>query len=190
MAPLADKPPAKTFEAQYWYLYLLAGALMVAMGVWVLRTPLESYVALAFAFSLTFLASGVAEIFFALANMDHRGGKGGGWGLLGGIFNALVGLLLLANPALSMITLPIYIGVAVMFRSVMALSWALSVGGLLGSARLWITVLAILGVLFAFVLLWNPAIAGLTAMAWTALAIVSYGAAQIFLAFQLRNFQA
>lgn len=86
-----------------------------------------------------------------------------------------------------MITLAFYIGFVFLFRSVAAISFALDVkkygnknwGGLLA--------FGILGVIFSFILIWNPLFAGLSAVILVGLTFLFAGVFSIFLAIQLRK---
>ncbi len=168
-----------------WYLPLIVGILLVILGFYVLATPLTSYLALSFVFSISFLFSGLMEIIFALNNKNEI--EGWGWYLAGGILNTLFGLLLLSNPAISLATLPFVIGFFVMFKSVQYLSFALDLKQYGIKNWVWILVFSILGMIFSFILLWNPVFAGLTIVIWTGMAIISAGLASCILSFQLKK---
>ena len=168
-----------------WYLPLIVGILLVILGFYVLATPVTSYLALSFVFSISFLFSGVMEIIFSLNNKNEI--EGWGWYLAGGILNTLFGLLLLSNPAISLATLPFVIGFFVMFKSVQYLSVALDLKQYGVKNWGWILLFSILGMLFSFILLWNPVFAGFTIVIWTGMAIISAGLASCILAFQLKK---
>ncbi|TKT86530.1 DUF308 domain-containing protein [Dyadobacter frigoris] len=69
-----------------WISFLL-GALFILIGIWVLITPAESYLALSVIFSVTFMANGIFEIFSA-ASSEKSSSRG--WVLAGGIFDLLL----------------------------------------------------------------------------------------------------
>lgn len=108
---------------KYWYVSLLVGILFLIVEIYTFVTPLESYVALSVLFSVSFLASGVAEIIFSISNKNEI--EGWGWNLAFGILTLITGVLLLMNPAISITTLPFYIGFLLMFRSIMGISYAI-----------------------------------------------------------------
>lgn len=89
---------------KHWYLPLIAGILFLILGIYTLASPLESFVALSFLFSLTFLFSGLIEVIFSISNKNEI--DNWGWSLFFGIVNLLVGLLLIIHPEISMATLP------------------------------------------------------------------------------------
>jgi len=47
---------------------------MIAFSIWVWLTPLESYVGLAFAFSILVFANGVSHIYFSISNRQNLEG--------------------------------------------------------------------------------------------------------------------
>lgn len=167
-----------------WYLVTVVGILFIILGVWVFRTPLASYLVLATFFSISFLTAGIAEIAFALGNrkeIDHWG-----WYLSSGIFSAMIGLLLLSNPALSMTTLPLYIGFGVMFRSIAGISFALSLKDT-GSEYQSILWLSVGGVILSFLLIWNPGFVGMTLVSITALIFILLGIITIIFSLKLKD---
>ncbi len=169
---------------KHWYLVTLIGVIFVLLGIWVLRTPLGSYLVLAILFSISFLTAGLSEIGFALSNrkqLEHWG-----WYLASGIFSAMIGILLLGNPGLSMVTLPLYVGFGVLFRAIAGISFALSLKkyGVEYQSLLW---LSIGGVVLAFLLIYNPAFVGLTLVSLTALVFILLGLTVILFSWRLRG---
>ncbi|WP_417199359.1 HdeD family acid-resistance protein [Bizionia sp.] len=99
----------------------------------------------------------------------------------------IVGTSLLIHPALSITVLAFYIGFIILFRSVAAISFALDIkqygsknwGILLG--------LGILGIIFSFILIWNPIFAGMSVVILVALSFLFSGLFSIYLGLQLRQ---
>lgn len=170
---------------KHWYIPLLIGILLILLGIYVLSTPVASYVTLSIMFSYSFLFAGIMEIIFSLSNKREL--DGWGWYLAGGILNTLFGVLLLNNPAISMTTLPFIIGFFAMFRSIQYVSYALDLKNYGVRSWGWTLFFGILGILFSFMLLWNPVFAGLTIVIWTGMAIITAGFASCVLSMQLKN---
>lgn len=170
---------------KYWYLPLIAGIIFLLIAVWTFTAPVSSYLALAFLFSLGFVFSGAIEIAFSVANRKEM--ENWGWMLVFGLATFLVGILLFINPVLSATTLAIYIGFLVLFRSIAAVSTALDMRSY--GVRNWgyPTFFGILGVIFSFILIWNPVLAGLTIVIWTAMALLMSGIFSIIFSLQLRK---
>ena len=168
----------------HWYLITIIGVIFVLVGIWVFRTPMASYLVLATFFSISFLLSGIAEISFALGNKGNI--DNWGWFLASGVFSALIGVLLLSNPALSMATLPLYVGFGILFRAIAGVSFALSLKdhGDEYQSLFW---MSIAGVVLSFLLIWNPAVIGMTLVSLTALTFILIGAGVIWLSLKLKK---
>ncbi|EAZ81410.1 HdeD family acid-resistance protein [Algoriphagus machipongonensis] len=178
--------PFKTIQKalKHWYLLTVIGVLFILLGVYVFQTPMASYLVLATLFSLSFLASGLSELTFAFGNrktLDHWG-----WFLASGLISTLIGALLLTNPALSMATLPLYVGFGVMFKSIAGISFALSLKDH-GDEYQTLLYLAIGGMILSFILIWNPSIIGMTLVTLTALIFVLLGVVAILFSLKLKK---
>jgi len=173
---------------KYWYIPLLVGLLFIGVGIYTFMSPMESYAALSTIFSISFLFIGLSEIFFSIANRDEI--DNWGWTLIFGIFTFILGVLLVMNPVISMTTLPIYVGFLVLFRSIGGISFAIELKNneILDWGNL--MVIGVLGVLFSFVLIWNPLFGGMTIVFWTGLAIISAGIFSIYLSLKLKKIKS
>jgi len=168
----------------HWYLVTIIGVIFILLGIWVFRTPLASYLVLATFFSLSFLTAGIAEIAFALGNrkeLDHWG-----WFLGSGVLSTLIGLLLISNPALSITTLPLYVGFGVMFRSISGISFAFNLKEM-GSEYQSILYLSLAGMVLSFLLIWNPGFVGMTLVTITALIFILLGVIAIMLSLKMKK---
>lgn len=173
-------------DLKRWYLPLILGIVLIVIGAWVFLTPLASYVALSILFAVTFFITGILEIVYAVSNSKVQGSNWG-WPLAGGIIDFLIGLLLIALPQTAMVFLSFYVGFGIMFRSGMAIGHSIDLKRLHVPGWGYLLFLGILGLLFSFVLIWNPLFAGLTIVFYTALAFISLGIFQVILAFRLKK---
>jgi uncharacterized membrane protein HdeD (DUF308 family) len=75
----------------------------------------------------------------------------------------------------------------VLFKSANALAWAYDLNSM--GIKNWgnIAIVAVLGLIFSFILLWNPLFAGLSLVIWTGLAFLLTGIASIMLSFHLKK---
>lgn len=170
---------------KYWYIPLIVGLLFVIVSVVAFTSPEASFLALSILFALSFLLGGFSEIVLAIGNRNQI--ENWGWTLALGIITFIVGVLLLINPAVSTLTLALYIGFIFLFRSIAAISFALDIkkygnknwGGLL--------TFGILGAIFSFILIWNPIFAGLSIVILIGLSFLFAGFFSIYFAFQLRK---
>jgi uncharacterized membrane protein HdeD (DUF308 family) len=168
-----------------WWLLLIVGLIFMAAGIWVFATPLSSYLTLSTLFSVSFLVSGFCDIAFSISNRKQM--KGWGWNLVYGIANVSIGILLISNPLISIATLPVYVGITVLFRSIMVVGTSLDLRGygVPGAGNL--LVMGMMGILFSFILLWNPNFAGLSLVIWTAITLLTAGIYSIYYSFQLKK---
>jgi uncharacterized membrane protein HdeD (DUF308 family) len=172
-------------SVKHWYLTLIIGIIFLGVGIVVFFTPLESYLALSIIFSVAFLLTGLLEIAFSISNRNEL--EGWGWHLALGIVTLLVGIMLVGNPAISMVTLPFFVGFVVLFRSIMAISTSLELRNYYIMDWGYLFGLGILGTIFSFMLLFNPSFAGLSLVIWTGLALVLIGIFSIYLSLKLKK---
>lgn len=170
---------------KHWYLFLIAGLAFIAAALWVLSDLEYSYVWCAYIFSLSFVVSGAIEVVFSIVNRNTV--DNWGWKLVLGLITLAVGIALLNDPEISMVTLPLYVGFVILFRSMNAIGISLDLkkygvkdwGALLG--------IGIIGVLIGFVLLMNPIIAGLSVVIWASVGLLTMGVYNIYLSLKLRK---
>lgn len=170
---------------KHWYVPAIIGLFFVLFGVYILVTPLASYAALAFLFSLSFLVSGALEIWFSVDNRNEM--EGWGWYLAGGILLFLIGVLLMAQPGMAEVTLALFVGFTLLFHSIQGLGFSFELRNY-GIDEWWyLALVSALGVIISFILIFNPVITGVSLVVITALAFILSGTASIVLSFQLKK---
>ena len=102
------------YAVKNWWMSLLLGLLYIAVALCLLFSPVSSYVALSIIFSISILASGILEIFFAAGNKKTI--SSWGWYLAGGIIDLLIGIYLVFYPLVSMELIPFIVAFWLMFR--------------------------------------------------------------------------
>lgn len=154
-------------------------------GIYVFTVPLETYFTLSILFSLSFMASGIFDIFFSIQNSKSL--NGWGWYLVSGILSLLIGIYLIAYPAISGSVLPFVIGFTVMFRSfsLLGFSFDLKDAGILSWGNL--ALVSVLGIILSFLLIADPIFTGISLITLTALAFIFAGIASIILSFGLKK---
>lgn len=170
---------------KHWYLPLIVGILFVGFGLYMFSTPAESYLTLLIVFSMLFIFSGLSDIIFSISNKNEL--EGWGWTFMSGVFNFIIGAILLNHPEISIVLLPVFVGFTVLFKSITAISLSLELkkygvldwGNLMG--------IGVLGVIFSIILLWNPMFAGLSVVVWTALAFITFGIFNIYFSVKLKK---
>ncbi len=163
----------------HWYIPFVVGVIFIALAIYSFVTPEQSFLALTYLFSISFILTGVAEITFSYANKNEM--DSWIWTLLFGVITAAFGFIMLVRPEISMATLPLYIGFLVMFRSVNAISLALDLKGYGIPATRNLMWAGVLGLLFSIVLIWNPRFAGLTLVFWMSFVLFWAGVLSLYL---------
>jgi uncharacterized membrane protein HdeD (DUF308 family) len=163
---------------RHWWLFLLRGLAFIAVGIYMLNAPLASYAALSLLFGVIIIIAGVAE---AIHAYNHRYIAGQVWRFYIGIIDVVLGIVLVANLTVSMTILPIILGVWFLFSSASLFSFA----GLM-KRPLWLILSASVTILFALLVIFNPAFGAMTIVLWTAFAFIVTGIFNSLLAFRLK----
>lgn len=168
-----------------WYLTLITGILFIGIGIWVMATPIGAFLTLAWLFSFGFIFSGITDIIYSITNRKTI--KSWGWLLVLGILTFLIGFHLMLRPGLTALVLCYYIGFWLLFRSIMHIGNAIELKDQGVKNWLWILVLGILGIVFSFILLWNPTVTSIATSFWLGFGFIALGLLQIVLGFGLRK---
>ncbi|MEL7121844.1 MAG: DUF308 domain-containing protein [Bacteroidota bacterium] len=170
---------------KHWYIPLIIGIVFVLVGIYTFTIPLETYVTLSILFSLSFLFSGISELYFAYANRNTI--KGWGWYLVGGIVTVAIGLLMISNPEISMTIIPFYLGFTLLFRALQGLGFAFELRRVKEAKWGNLAISSGLGILLSIYLLAHPMVAGLSLVVLTAITFMVIGTVSIFLSLQLKK---
>lgn len=172
-------------SVKQWWMPLIAGIVFLILGVWVLATPVASYLALSFLFIAGFAIAGILSIVHALSNRNRLAHWG--WTLVSGLLDLFIAVLLISSPGLTITILPIYIGFLLLFRSIMGIGFSTHLRQIGAHYWGWILFLSILGIIFSFLMIWNPVFGGLSIIIYTAFALLTIGVSQIGMALGLKR---
>lgn len=170
-----------------WWVSLLVGVLAIIMGIWCFTAPGASLVGMTYVFIVGFLLGGIMDVCFAVSNRNNM--YGWGWNLAGGIFEILLGVMLLAMPTLFVTGILVYmVGFWILFRSIWGIgeSCQLQILGVKGWG--WLLALSILCLILSFFYLLSPGFGkGIFVVALVGSSMLLYGIFRIVMAFQLRK---
>lgn len=170
---------------RYWWLMLLVGMLLLALGILVFVYPAQSYVGLAVIFGWAMLAAGILEVVLSATNEHFVTGRG--WMLAGGIIQLILGLILIFNVALSAAMLPIVLGFWLLMRAFAAIGLGGDMRALGVSGAGWTIASGILLTICALWMLVRPLVFGTTVViVWVGIALLIAGIAALSLSLQLR----
>ncbi len=166
------------------WLLLIAGILLVAMGIGMLFTPLSNLLSLALFISLAMLVSGISEIFSYFGEAKaHRSG----WILASGILTALFGCWLLFGRGMASLTivLPFLFAAWVTSAGIMRAMGSFTLKDLGSHDWGWVLALGILEAILGFVLLFHPMYSVVVAGTLLAVIFLCYGFSNIAMFFSL-----
>jgi uncharacterized membrane protein HdeD (DUF308 family) len=113
-------------------LSAVLGLFAFIIGLYAIRHVLVSVVALALLLGIFWVVNGFAEIFNALAHRDH---PHRGWTGFVGVLSILAGIVVLAEPGISLVTLALVLGVWLIIYGVMEIAMAFRVRSAAGRVR-------------------------------------------------------
>jgi len=170
-----------------WWLLTIVGMLITLLGVWVYNNPVENYMGLSILFSIIIFISGIFEITFALSNAKII--KGWGWLLSSGIFDLVIGIILISRQDISMAILPFIFGIWLLFRGIVQISR----GILLREAHFtnwgWSVFGGLIITVFGFMVVYNPAFGSATIIVWTSLSLIVLGFFTMLFSFLIKKLQ-
>ena len=107
--------------------------------------------------------------------------------LHGGMETIAYCMLAASGLVLAAVSLPYFAGFWLMFRSIAVIGRSFDLPTMKRPERLWMLVLGIAGLVFSFMILYNPVLGAFTLLTWTALALMAIGLFYIFLGLHFRK---
>ena len=145
---------------RHWWLLMLAGILCVAAGIAVFVFPMESYMTLSIILGVLMVITGAAQLIIASTSGNYLAMKG--YVIVGGILDLLLGIFLCVYPAVTVVLLPIMLGIWMMYHSFMLIAF----GGDLDTFKIngsgWVILGGVLLLILSFLVLVNPFSVGIT----------------------------
>jgi len=174
-----------TNTVKNWYIPLIVGILFISAGIFAFASPQATYYTLSLLFSTSFLIAGFFEVVFSIANRKYM--DNWGWTLVFGLVTFFFGFVMTLQPEFSMLTLAVFVGFTLLFRSIAAISFAIDIKDYGVSQWGLLLALGIIGIILSLILLINPELAGATLVMWTGFTFIALGVFSIFLSLRLRK---
>ena len=169
-----------------WWLLLILGILLVALGVVVFFFPNESYYTLAVLFGIMMLASGTIEMAFALSNRSFFVFRG--WNIAAGVMNILLGIVLCCNPHISGLLITFLLGFWMMSLSFTAIGCGGDLIGFHIPGSGWTLAGGILLMLLSFIIFLFPDKVGTAfIVVLIGISLIVSGINACYMAFRLKN---
>ena len=100
---------------RHWWLYMLTGILSIIAGIIVFCNPIESYLTLSIMFGILMLISGIVELVVSATSRNYFTTRG--YSIVNGILNLILGIFLCCYPRVTMLALPVILGVWMLLNS-------------------------------------------------------------------------
>ena len=171
-------------EKRHWWVPLILGIIVLALGIIVMIFPQASYLTLTLLFGITIIMSGVIYIGMAIS----KDIKGKGWLAATGLIEIILGIILAMMPAISAIALPICLGFWLMFKGSSLIGVGYGSKDSAGSGWGWTIFSAIVLVICGIIILMQPILYGMEAVIWwTSISLIIGGCALMNYALTLRK---
>ncbi len=147
------EPERKSRHYKLWFVGL--GVLVTLLGVACLVWPEPAMFAVSIAVGVGFLLAGITAIatYFDLAAFIPMGG----WSLLSGVVDTLIGIVFLAQPAVGGVAIAWLVGTVVVVGGLMDIASALRLKDFTGTGACVLNVLgAVITVVLGFFMIWMP----------------------------------
>lgn len=168
----------------YWWLSLISGIVLIAIGFIVIVNPVESYFAFAMWFGFAIMLSGILSLLQGLSSKNRHVRRG--WLLMASVADIIIGIILVFNTLLSAFIMPILLGAWLLYRGIATLAQGFELRAHQVRGGGWVIFYAAIVVAIALVVLWMPTTLGVEAVVLiVAIAFVSYGISMVSMGFRL-----
>lgn len=169
---------------RYWWVMLILGIAICIAGILVFAYPGESYVGLSALFAVLMLVSGIERLVIAFTEKYLSGRS---WTAMLGCLEVILGIMLMANPGVTAIMLPIILSIWLLSRGIGLIGIASEMNRFKIPGMGWTIVLGILLTLCALLMLFRPLFGAEVIIAWIGIAFLVAGISLVIFAFQLFN---
>ena len=168
-----------------WWLVLIKGIILIILAFVVFRHPVGTLVGITFYIGMGLLLTGIVLIIAAVAARNDI--ENWGWRLAEGILDALIGIMLLANPGITAAVIPFLIGFWAIFYGILLLADSFG-SKKSGYKNWWFELIAgILTVIFGYIIAFNPVISLLTITTLIGISLLIVGIFNVVLSFDIKK---
>ena len=171
---------------RHWWMYLIIGVLAFILGVFMLTNPAITYEMMTLLLGLALVVFGIIELIVGLFSRNFFVSRAAV--IIGAILNIVLGALLAANPGIAAITLPLILGMWMLYQSFMMISYAGDLKGFKVKGYGLTLFCGIVLLVLAVLILLRPVTIGMMTVAiYIALSFIIYGLSEIVSAFRLKS---
>lgn len=171
---------------RHWWMYLIIGILAFALGIFMLTNPAITYEMMTLLLGLALVVFGVIEMIVGIFSRNIFVTRAAV--IIGAVLNIVLGILLAANPGIAALTLPLILGMWMLYQSFMMISYAGDLKGFKVKGYGLTMFCGIVLLILAVLILLRPVTIGMMTVAiYIALSFIIYGLSEIVSAFRLRT---
>lgn len=169
-----------------WWLLLVTGILSIAVGIVVFARPVESYLTLSIVFGIMMLVSGITELVVSASSRNYFTTRT--YNIIGGILDLLLGIFLCAYPQITLVILPIVLGVWMLYHSFMIIGLGSDMDSFRVPGSGWTIAGGVILLLLSILILVRPFSIGIATVVYlTGASFVVFGIMGIALSLKLRK---
>lgn len=164
---------------RHWWVFLIRGILFIIVSIWMIASPLTSFVALGFIFGLIIFIAGLGELLHAVKGNTEANR---GWHIFLGIVDLILGVVLMGHIAASVAILRIIVGIWFLIRGFSLISFSRTL------KRSWLlTISGIITVIFGLMIIFNAVFGSITLITLIAVAFFITGIFNMWLGLRMRR---
>ena len=170
---------------KHWWMYLIIGILALILGVFMLINPAITYEMMTLLLGLALLIFGVIEMIVGIFSRNIFVSRAAV--IIGAVLNIVLGILLAANPGIAALTLPLILGMWMLYQSFMTISYAGDLKNFKVKGYGLTLFCGIVLLVLAMLILLRPMTLGVVTVAvYIAISFIIYGLSEIVSAFRLK----
>ncbi len=172
-------------KIKHWWIPVLLGALLVVSSFYIASQPVEAFISLTLLFGWLIAFNGISNIIFAIRNRNFF--DAWHWNLMFGIFETVLGIILILQPHLSAESLMLFTGFWLMFSAIsrISFSWVLKN---MSIQDWWLSLISgIIMLIFSVLIIINPVFAVISIVYLVSIPIAILGFLAILFGFQIRK---
>ena len=171
---------------RHWWMYLLVGVIAFALGVFMLVYPAITYELMTLMLGLALMVFGIIQLIVGLLNKNFFVSRTAA--IIGAILDIVLGVLLSANQGIAAITLPLILGMWMLYQSFMMINYAGDLKGFKVRGYGFTLFCGIVLLVLAVMILLRPVTIGVMTVAiYISLSFIIYGLSEIISAFRLKS---
>lgn len=171
---------------RHWWMFLVTGLLSIIAGIIVFSKPAESYLTLSVMFGVLMLVSGIVELTVSITSNNYFMTRS--YRIIGGILDLLIGLFLCVYPSVTLVILPVILGIWLMFHSFMIIGFGSDMDSMRVKGSGWTVALGVIMLILSLAIVMCPLTIGTASVVvLTGCAFIVFGIILIILSIRLRR---